>query len=230
MFKALLLVTFIASLSTFATGQKRAQEVPFSVSIQSNGTHICSGSLIGSQLVLTAGNCTNKKYKVRIGSNDWSTGGELMEISEISTNATSNVAIIKLAGKVTASNAVKFIRLATEQFDEGTKANLSGWGQLNGTLADVHKKLGVDEVTLFHHGECISHLSNGHIRDFNFCALSNSNVSCSTDLGSPIVINRKIVGIASSAPKGCTSLSSIVYTSVAAVRDWIEAEIKILDQ
>jgi len=118
---------------------------PYQVSVQStSGSHFCGGSIIAENLILTAAHCmedvdgNSPDMQVRVGAHSLTDGsGQVIKVATTYThqeypNLSKDVALLKLAEKITDKNA-KAIALADDAFFQknikaGTSLVVSGWG------------------------------------------------------------------------------------------------------
>lgn len=125
--------------------QASANQFPHQASLQSNANaHFCGAFIINNRWVGSAAHCTINRTpdntRVRVGSNDRSTGGTLFQAITIRNhpdfdhfNIVNDVSTVQTAGIITFSIAVQPITLATSNTGALT-ATISGWGQTSVTL------------------------------------------------------------------------------------------------
>jgi len=221
---------------------------PYQASIQStSGSHFCGGSIIGDDLILTAAHCMedvdgkNPNMQVRVGAQSLVDGsGQVIQVATTYThqeypNLSKDVALLKLAGKITDKNA-KVITLADDAFfntnvKAGTPMIVSGWGTLqsDGQSPDKLHEVSVPYVK---NEVCNAASSyNGQIQDTEMCAgyAIGGKDSCQGDSGGPLVINNGKnlvqVGVVSWG-EGCAVANKYgVYANVASLRTWIDSAV-----
>lgn len=222
---------FIASLcssATYVCGEDiEITEVPHQVSIQFDGKHVCSGSLIETNWVVTAANCfyelATNNITVRVGSEFLDKNGQLIVVEKImihsefsSTLLTHNIALVRLTEDVTLSETVEIIPLASQEVDVGTQAYTSGWGgtsptHLNGVAVSL------TSLTKCHH------VYPKYGKFANVCASVEGKDHCKGDKGGPLEADDKLIGIVSWG-EGCDE-KPLVSTSVPQYFDWINENI-----
>jgi trypsin len=118
-------------------------DVPYQVSIQSQGRHFCGGAIIRPDMIVTAAHCLYTRNVndviIRVGTVYQGLGGELFRVSKFIVHPQYNydtdfmdIALIKLSGSITLRSGLKeTIRLADqgELIAEGTLTLVSGWGE-----------------------------------------------------------------------------------------------------
>jgi trypsin len=264
--KSVIAIAFFTSASTFAGTtikpisasetvrivggeESKPYSRPYQVSIQStSGSHFCGGSIIGDDLILTAAHClenvdgNNPDMQVRVGAHNLTDGsGQVIQVATTYThqeypNLSKDVAVLKLAGKVTDKNA-QVIALADSAFFNakviaGTPMIVSGWGTLEsgGQSPDKLHEVSVPYVT----NEVCNQASayNSQIQDTEICGgyAEGGKDSCQGDSGGPLVINdgkRFVqVGIVSWG-EGCAAKDKYgVYANIASLRTWIDSAVK----
>ena len=210
---------------------------PYQVSLQTiSGSHFCGGSIISEDIIVTAAHCmqsyTASQFKVRLGSTEYKSGGELVAVKAFkfhegynSKTMVNDVAVIKLASSVKESAKIKFVKLAEKTPATGTHAVVTGWGtkcyltciSLPNTLQEVYVDI-VDQKA------CASseYKYGSEIKDTMVCAYATNKDACQGDSGGPLVANNELVGVVSWG-YGCAKTGYPgVYADVPSVRSWIE--------
>lgn len=116
-------------------------ETPWQISLQDRYFHICGGSIIAQNFVLTAAHCTDrntaKNLMIRAGSDLYKSGGIMVQVAEIHQNPLFNrqtvdydYSILKLAESLTYSSQISPIGLPAqdEDVEDDTICFVSGWG------------------------------------------------------------------------------------------------------
>ncbi len=218
---------------------------PYQVSVQSSsGSHFCGGSIIADNLVLTAAHCMEgvdgnaPNMQVRVGAHSLTDGsGQIIKVATTYThqeypNLSKDVALLKLAEKITNKNA-KAIVLADDDFFKnnvkaGTNMVVSGWGTLtsNGQMPDKLMEVSVPYVT---NNVCNAiDAYNGQVQATEMCGglKEGGKDSCQGDSGGPLVVKKGNdfvqVGVVSWG-EGCAVANKYgVYANVAQLKSWID--------
>lgn len=218
--------------------------LPYQVSLQGlDGGHFCGGSIIAEDMVLTAAHCvegasTNPKLQVHVGAhNVKQTVGQRIRVSTVYSHKqypglSKDVAVLKLAGKITDKNA-KPVRLADKAFFDanvksGTSMTVSGWGALQSGGSAPDKLMQVDVPYVTNAACNAAEAYNGKVQDTEMCGgfKQGGKDSCQGDSGGPLVVKAKDeyvqVGVVSWG-EGCAAPNKYgVYANVAALNDWIK--------
>ena len=121
--------------------QINIENSPHQISLQSLGNHICGGSIIHPKWILTAAHCTQgntpKAMKVRVGSSRYNSGGEMIQVKNITqhplfdySNIDYDFSLLELASPITFDSTKHAIKLPTlnEKLADGVMLEVSGWG------------------------------------------------------------------------------------------------------
>ncbi|XP_076759171.1 trypsin alpha [Xylocopa sonorina] len=212
---------------------------PYQVSLQKSGHHICGGSIIGKNWVLTAGHCSDyaaRLYQIRSGSTNVNSGGSMHKVQQIirhkgyATNRNgipvNDIALFRIAD----SDAFQFtngrqpVRLYQGNAEQlvGKSAMITGWGTTNKGTPVVLNKVSVPVIAK---KSCDSaYRSVGGVPQGEICAglTEGGKDSCQGDSGGPLVVDGSLVGVVSWG-MGCgTPKYPGVYTDVAYYRQWIK--------
>uniref|UniRef100_A0A6P7GH98 Trypsin 5G1-like n=1 Tax=Diabrotica virgifera virgifera TaxID=50390 RepID=A0A6P7GH98_DIAVI len=208
----------------FGGSETSIEKHPWMVSLQdSSRGHLCGGSLINDDTVLTAAHCIigdpDSLYLVA-GTSRWADKSSTLKIKNITVHEKwsqdgkngYDIAIIKLAEKVKFSKKIKTILLPEQdtKVPVGTALVVAGWGYIgpNGPRSDVLK-----EATVSVTGSDSERL----IYTWN----KKSGV-CSHDSGGPLELSGTLVGIVSFGPQCGEYSRSAGYTNVAFFHGWIK--------
>ncbi|XP_036145777.1 chymotrypsin-1-like [Monomorium pharaonis] len=238
------LVIGVLAQQTFAeepeaiVGGKPAEpgEFPHQVSLRLDGSHICGGSIIGRQKVLTAAHCVHglayypyRNFKVATGSID-RYGGHLHAVSNVVVHPDysdqaedawkNDVAVITLASPIKYNEYQKPIALAKSRPKPGQPCTLSGWGQIS-THGRLPRNLLKMNQAIVSQKECQEAHYDMPLTGSHLCAYNRYGIgACSGDSGGPLISKGVQVGITSWVLP-CAKGEPDVYTDVSYHLDFI---------
>uniref|UniRef100_A0A8C9R548 Zgc:100868 n=1 Tax=Scleropages formosus TaxID=113540 RepID=A0A8C9R548_SCLFO len=241
-----------APLNTKIVGGQNAApgSWPWQVSMRYQGSHVCGGSLINNQWILSAAHCFALisadpsgwtmvlGLQTQQGTNPNSVS---VSVSSITVNPNYNgntndndLALVQLSSTVSFSDYIQPICLAASgsTFYNGTETWVTGWGNIQsgvslpspGTLQEV-------QVPVVGNGKCNCLYGPGSITDNMLCAglLAGGKDSCQGDSGGPLVVKQGSVWVQAgivSFGNGCAEPNYPgVYTRVSQYQSWISSVI-----
>ncbi|KAH8325941.1 hypothetical protein KR067_010480, partial [Drosophila pandora] len=244
MFTLVLVLLSFAALLAATPGAQRIiggqdtpiEKVPWQVSFQIDGEHNCGGSIYNEFLIITAAHCIEshlgKNFTIRAGSSKWNRGGVLVQVAAFkfhekytaSRLGEYDVAVMRLATPLPIRDNIQPIPLADEDPAEGSPALSTGWGATDPFYdSSTDKCYGPPSINLRginirveNKQECF--LTASQLKQ-NICAGVTGRSICFSDSGGPLVVDKKLVGIASIGDKCCTIPGA--YASVAKFHSWI---------
>ncbi|USP77425.1 hypothetical protein yc1106_04699 [Curvularia clavata] len=216
-----------------------AGEFPFIASMQVGGRHICGGTIINRNTIVTAAHCSVSSVigsvsnlRVRLGSLSTTSGGTTSAISAVYVHPSYNpdsqdfdIAIWKLSTPISAGGNIAYASLAASGSDpaSGSTVTVAGWGATRegGSASSSLLKVSVPVVA---RSTCQSQYSSETISTNMVCAgqTSGGKDSCQGDSGGPLVdASKTLVGVVSWG-YGCARPNLPgVYSRVGSLRSFI---------
>ncbi|KAH8318182.1 hypothetical protein KR074_000440, partial [Drosophila pseudoananassae] len=190
----------------------------------------CGGSLIRSDIVLTAAHCVVSngpaELTVRVGSSNKNKGGQLHTVSKIVVHQDYNInnmpkflndiAVLRLSNPVKIGPSAQTIGLATNAPTVGSQALITGWGKNVPSVKDSPIILQGINVTIFSSDKCA--IFPWHYKKI-ICAGSKGKTTCDGDSGGGLVANNQVVGVVSTGYPKCDT--STTYINVPYYHQWI---------
>ncbi|XP_041972085.1 transmembrane protease serine 9-like [Aricia agestis] len=237
-----LLVLLLATTPIFVSSQPALRiaggkmalngSIPYQVSLRLDGFgHICGGSIITPQAILTAAHCVKftepDQWEAVVGTNQLNAGGQTYGIRKIVAHEKYNnkgnfgindIAIMFTDEDIQFSDKVQPVGLNDEPPKVGEELRVSGWG-----LPSPDKPGPNDLMELFvnvvSYEDCKAALDPHDIPVYktHVCALAGPGKgSCKGDSGGPLaeVTGKKVVGIVSEGVPCATGVPDL-YTSVS---------------
>ncbi|XP_050003925.1 anionic trypsin-2 isoform X2 [Alexandromys fortis] len=209
--------------------------VPYQVSLNT-GYHLCGGSLINDQWVVSAAHCYKSRIQVRLGEHNinilegdeqFITAAKIIKHPDFVRKTLNNdIMLIKLSSPVALNARVATVSLPTSCAPAGTQCLISGWGDTLSFPDNEPDLLQCLDAPLLTQAECETSYP-GNITDNMVCAgfLEGGKDSCQGDSGGPLVCNGELQGIVSWG-YGCALPDNPgVYTKVCNYVDWIQETI-----
>ncbi|XP_068154676.1 serine protease SP24D-like [Drosophila tropicalis] len=212
-------------------------QFPHQISLRYSGSHICGGSIIARQYILTAAHCVTSELEngtlivtpanllsIRAGSLDRFAGGVISQVIEVKVhenygNFLNDVALMLLEKPLIFSSQIQAIPLASVNTPENTDIVISGWGRVK-TNGDIPRVLQWNTLSSLSQRSCMT--STFMFTSSLLClAHTEGNGACNGDSGGPAILNGEIVGIAGFVMSGCGSSYPDGYAKVFYHRDWI---------
>ncbi|KAK6166001.1 hypothetical protein SNE40_022799 [Patella caerulea] len=224
-----------------------AGQFPWQVSLQrssgSSWSHICGGSLIATNRVLTAAHCVTAtspgSYRVVLGNhrlNNVDGTEQTIYISSIVNHPNYNgnaagypndISVLRLSSNAnTGSSAVSIIGLAPSGSSfAGQTCTISGWGRTSGTssLPNILQHVAMGKIS---NSDCSSRwsgISGATINSGHICVYQSGRSACNGDSGGPMICNNMLAGVTSWGISGCSGNYPSVYTRVSQYVSWINS-------
>ncbi|KAG5666309.1 hypothetical protein PVAND_017860 [Polypedilum vanderplanki] len=204
---------------------------PYIVSLRYNGNHVCGGSIVDDNKIVTAAHCLedndHTKYTVRVGSTYRDQGGSIFQIIRIRKHHSYNpntydydVAVVETFFILTGGIAQR-ISLTISEPQYSSYLTAAGWGMTD-YLPGSNELL---EVSIqYVNREICNTYYPSRITERMICAGLLGKGACRGDSGGPLVQNGILYGIVSwGSSNRCSKISPDVYANVADLHNWIIA-------
>ncbi|GLW89629.1 S1 family serine peptidase [Actinokineospora globicatena] len=213
-------------------------EVPWTMSLRKDKTHICGAVLITKNKALTAAHCvdhkTVKSLSVRAGSSDRTNGGVTAAVNTYVKHPNYNpatgdydIALVYLATSLKLSGTITPVDITAATPALNTEVTVVGWGELKKNGKDPRLLRGTRFRTV-----STAACQPGHLRTITprmLCAglPSGAKDACHGDSGGPLTTNRDIlVGLVSfgepcTYPTVAGAYGVYVNLGQATIRQWI---------
>ncbi|XP_077080794.1 chymotrypsin-like protease CTRL-1 [Siphateles boraxobius] len=241
----------VALLNTRIVGGTNAPagNWPWQVSMHYNGRHICGGTLIHNQWVMTAAHCTEStkinSWSLYLGRETQSTSG--VNTNEVRVNVQSiivhpnynsnnihnDISLMKLSQPVTFTPYIRPICLASKGsvFPNGTTCWATGWGNIGKNQAlPFPQTLQEVEIPVVGNSQCSCQYKNVGgitITPQMICAGRTSKGTCQGDSGGPIQCKQGSVWVQAGITSFGTSLGCAikdfpeVFSRVSEFNTWV---------
>ncbi|NWV19303.1 TMPSD protease, partial [Origma solitaria] len=223
---------------------------PWQVSVQYGPIHICGGTIIDAQWVLTAAHCFFMNsvkilddWRVYGGVSDLKQPMEGIPVSQVIINSNYSddhddydIALMKLSRPLTLSAQVRPACLPTygQRFQTGRSCFITGFGKTRENEDNTSPKLREAEVKLIDYKICNSDkVYEGYLTPRMMCAgyLQGGKDACQGDSGGPLVCEdsgRWYVAGVTSWGTGCGQKNKPgVYTRVTKLLSWIYSKMEV---
>ncbi|XP_058050347.1 transmembrane protease serine 13-like isoform X1 [Ahaetulla prasina] len=227
-----------------------ASKWPWQVSLQYGSAHICGGTIIDAQWVLTAAHCffinsvkILDEWKVYAGTSDLKQTKEGILVSEVIINANYSddhddydIALMKLSQPLVLSAQVRpaCLPMSGQRFLPGRACFITGFGKISENEENTSPKLREAEVKIIDYRLCNSHnVYEGFLTPRMMCAgfLQGGKDSCQGDSGGPLVCqdnNRWYLAGVTSWGTGCGQRNKPgVYSQVTKFLGWIYSQMEV---
>ncbi|XP_054728596.1 serine protease SP24D-like [Anastrepha obliqua] len=236
-FFAVALVTVTANPTGRVVGGYDAvpAEFPHQISLRMEHRHICGGSIIKSNYILTAAHCVVETgttpyaaeyFTIRAGTHNRIAGGVIIQVKRVVvhqgySSVTNDLALLELAEHLTFSEKIQPIQLASAEVPAGSEVIISGWGLLENNGDTLPIILQWNRVEALSKSQCLRKILISS--DALICLDHPSGAgACNGDSGGPATYNGELVGVAGFVVIGCGTSRPDGYAKVFYNLDWIQ--------
>uniref|UniRef100_A0A1B0A9X8 Peptidase S1 domain-containing protein n=1 Tax=Glossina pallidipes TaxID=7398 RepID=A0A1B0A9X8_GLOPL len=206
----------------------RPGQFPYIVSLRYDNRHVCGGSIISRDYILTAAHCIahqadgdsfeipSSPFSIRAGSVHLEEGGVVIPVAETiphprHNNISFDIALLRLAQPLNFTEHISSINLAESDPPMGANVDVAGWGSLGNEQARS-ETLQYTTLSSLTNQEC--NRLHSFVHESSLCLLPDQhllNGICQGDSGGPAVYNGQLVGVASYVMNGCGTAHPNVF-------------------
>nr|XP_016943207.1 trypsin alpha-3 [Drosophila suzukii] len=211
------------------------EDHPWQVSLQRSGAHFCGGSIISSNIIVTAAHCldsptTVSNLQIRAGSNKRTYGGVLIQVAAMKAHEGYNyqtkvndIGVLRLQSSLTFGSTIKAIAMASATPAHGSAASISGWGKTSYSGGSSSATLLYANTKIVGRSQCASSTYGygSSIMATMICAAAANKDACQGDSGGPLVSGGQLVGVISWGRECALANYPGVFANVAELRDWV---------
>ncbi|XP_035671101.1 plasminogen-like [Branchiostoma floridae] len=219
---------------------------PWQVSMIRQGSHVCGGSIIAPNWIVTAAHCVDSdlspsQWTIRVGSHrrqntdstqrDHAVSRVIMHerySMSLSDDNDNDIALMKLSSSITFDDYASPVCLPTVDAPDGAMCYTTGWGSTGGIFGQLPNILQQGKVPVVSRSTCNSgSYYNGEITDNMICAgyTQGGIDSCQGDSGGPFVCEYSgqwtLDGVVSWGTGCAQAYKPGVYTRVTNYISWI---------
>lgn len=216
-----------------------------------NPEFLCSGTLVSSNVVLTAGHCGADEttgapnapsgYRIVTNSVDWTNPAErvISDVSQVDVDSNfdpsslfGDAAMLILSSPVSSPTIPLW---GSGQLRAGTGAAIAGWGRTYAGQTAVQAALQWAPTVVQSINYCANRAGGGYAYDSGteLCVANgpyNDTATCNGDSGGPLLATASNgtemeIGITSAGPTNCNTDTADFFTAVLPIEPWIASEV-----